>query len=317
MKLSKDKKEIILEDSDLPLLLAWWQEEQEKKGNTTLKKASKVKKAAPSHSKNDAMAEQVIAYELITPEIAGDLLSANPHNRRLRDVRVRRYAADMLEGRWVQNAETIKISPRNEIVDGQHRLTAIITSHTSQWMLVARNVPFSNTIDTGDPRIISDILLIRGENNTKYLGAALGFLYRYRTTGVFARSAGSQQLKNYQLEELLDKEPNIKQHITPSSELSKRLSPGQGIFAALRYLLFEIDEDYAYVFWDGLATGVDLKSTSPIYRLRERLAKGSKIKLNHTEIAALTFKAWNAYRKGDKMQVLAWRAAKEPMPRPV
>lgn len=276
-----------------------------------MKKTSRAKKASASRSRT-----QAVAYELVTPELAGDWLAINPHNRKLRDQRVRRYAADMAAGMWKKNAETIKFGVDGNLLDGQHRLAAIVTSGVSVEMLIARNVPSESfdTIDTGIPRIVSDILYIRGEINSKLLGAALGYLQRYRAGGVFSRVPGTQG-KNYEIEALLDNEPSIRQHITPGYMISRKLNIGQGLASTLRHILFEIDEDYAYIFWEGLHTGIDLKQADPVYRLRERLT--GKDKLTYNEIAALTFKAWNSFRKGEKINILKWSATKEPMPRPV
>ena len=64
---------------------------------------------------------------LITPKLAKELLLKNNSNRRITKSFVTTYANDMREGRWKGNtAEFIKIADDGDILDGQHRLLAII-----------------------------------------------------------------------------------------------------------------------------------------------------------------------------------------------
>lgn len=64
--------------------------------------------------------------ETITPELAADLLSRNMKNRPVSQQRVRKYMAAMVAGKWLLNGEAIKISIDGRLIDGQHRLKAII-----------------------------------------------------------------------------------------------------------------------------------------------------------------------------------------------
>ncbi len=263
-------------------------------------------------------AQRTVEYMMVTPEMAGDWLAKNPHNRKLRDLRVRRYAEDMKAGAWKSNAETIKFSPDGTLIDGQHRLAAIIFADVTVEMLVAKNVDpgVFDTVDTGGTRVIGDALYISHEGNAAQLGTALGYLWRYRNGGAFVRIPGLTTPKIQQLEELLATEPNIRQYIHLGNQLSRKLNIGQGLASVLYYLTAQVDEDYATLFWEGLLSGADLKESDPIWRLRERLV-AKKSKPNANEIAGLAFKAWNLSRENKKIQILTWRPSKEVMPTPV
>src|SRR5574340_1095955 len=190
------------------------------------KVAPKIKARAKSHKQDLNGASAISAsVETITPELAGDLLAKNPHNRKLRDSRVRRYAEDMIAGRWKVNAETIKIDEDGNILDGQHRLAAIISADMSIPMPVARNVPSTtfDTVDTGAPRIVADALFISKKSSSVQLGSALGYLWRYRNGGAFARVPGLRTPTIQELEQLLIKEPTLESHIQAGYALSRKL----------------------------------------------------------------------------------------------
>jgi len=86
---------------------------------------------------------------LITPDIAKKMLAGNDSNRAISESTLAQYIKSMLAGEWKQNAETIKIGSSGKLLDGQHRLTAIIKSGKPMHMLVVNGVD-DNVIDTID-----------------------------------------------------------------------------------------------------------------------------------------------------------------------
>ena len=92
--------------------------------------------------------------ELITPQMAKALLESNTNNRRPKSPIIMRYASDMQKGLWKQNtAEFIKISKSGQILDGQHRLMAVIKSNTPIIFQVARGLD-DNIFDVLDLSLI-------------------------------------------------------------------------------------------------------------------------------------------------------------------
>lgn len=102
-----------------------------------------------------------MTYERITPEKAKVYLEKNvPNNRPINEMRVRNYVHDMLTGAWSDNGETIKFNTQGELIDGQHRLTAIVKAGVSIWTWVARDVDKNAfwTVDTGAIRTGAQIM---------------------------------------------------------------------------------------------------------------------------------------------------------------
>ena len=84
---------------------------------------------------------------LITPEIAREMLKLNVSNRPLNRVTVNWYAQQMLNGHWTISGQTISISDRNTLMDGQHRLQAVVQSGCDVMFNVAYNVPFESFVN--------------------------------------------------------------------------------------------------------------------------------------------------------------------------
>jgi hypothetical protein len=81
-----------------------------------------------------------IKETLVTPEIATKWLEGNTHNRTLRQSVVERYARDMKAGKWQLTPECIAFDFNKTLVDGQHRLWAVIESETATRFMVAYDV---------------------------------------------------------------------------------------------------------------------------------------------------------------------------------
>lgn len=99
---------------------------------------------------------------LITPELATKWLEGNTHNRPIRDSKVHQYADDMRAGRWGMSHQGIAFSDDDPpvLLDGQHRLWAIIESRCAVEIMVTRGLPIDaqSYIDQGLPRNVVDIL---------------------------------------------------------------------------------------------------------------------------------------------------------------
>ena len=96
----------------------------------------------------------------ITPDLASEFLNRNTGNRTIRKTAVSQYVDDLRRGNWKLTHQGVAISPSGRLLDGQHRLSAIVQSGVSAQMVVALDVPEDSylVMDRGKPRIISDAL---------------------------------------------------------------------------------------------------------------------------------------------------------------
>jgi len=266
-----------------------------------------------------------IETRLITPEIAKELLNSNQANRRPKLPVVLRYASDMAAGKWrINTAEPIKISKNGLLMDGQHRLLAVIKSGMSIYFLIASGLEESvfDVLDTGTSRNGSDVFKIAGIKNENVIPSVIAMYHALKTTG-YKQSTGLQKhskLTNQGLLDLYGADPGFWDEITRLScnwynAFAKILTPSTigGIYATLS----EISEHHAYDFMTMLCTGE--KNTKPLQLLRQRLMqdKMSLRKINPSVKIALILKTWNYYRTNKNPTFLRFTPDVEAFPIPL
>jgi len=99
-------------------------------------------------------------HVMVTPEMAARWLEGNIHNRDIRIADVNRYAEDMRRGRWKLTHQAIAFTEDGTLIDGQHRLWAILESGVTVPMLVVHGLAMDTqlVIDTHRGRTASDAL---------------------------------------------------------------------------------------------------------------------------------------------------------------
>lgn len=118
-----------------------------------------------------------IELEKITPSRAVMFLEKNfETNRKISESNVLKLATSMVNDDWKQNiGDTIKISKDGRLIDGQHRMTAVIKSNKTVSMYIAYDVDNDSHlyIDTNKSRTNGDILQIGGVKNATKVSVAI------------------------------------------------------------------------------------------------------------------------------------------------
>lgn len=266
--------------------------------------------------------ELTVTEETITPETAGDYLAHNTKNRPIGHRYVTQLANALERGEWVMTGDSIKFAPDGTLMDGQHRLLAVIQSGVPIKTLVVRGVTPEAfpLLDQPKQRRLSDFLHMEGTTNARNVSAMLSLLWRYKHSGRF-RSMYVNDGTRLQLLDLLEEHPDLAESLPIGRKCFLHFRYGTTLMATLHYILSHIDQEDADDFFDRLATGAGLEKSHPVLKLRERLiasSRGVGKTLSNDEAAALTFKAWNAYREGRGIGQLYWRAGgANPEPYPV
>lgn len=103
----------------------------------------------------------------MTPDFAAQLLlRLHPNQRRLRKPYVATLARAMAEGRWRWTGDSFKLDQELRVIDGQHRLAAIVASGVSMRDALIAVVPGNDTlqfIDQGIVRTVNDVRATRGQ----------------------------------------------------------------------------------------------------------------------------------------------------------
>jgi hypothetical protein len=123
--------------------------------------------------------------EKITPKYAMEVLDTkNPRNRSVAESTVQAYATDMKNGRWLLTHQGIAFDENGSLIDGQHRLWAVVFSNREVEMNVTRGIPLSalknglemftmDAIDRNRPRTVGQqFSLCHGIANPNNMAAA-------------------------------------------------------------------------------------------------------------------------------------------------
>jgi hypothetical protein len=204
---------------------------------------------------------------LVTSTMAKEWLRHNVGNRPLRRATVEVYLAEMKAGRWRQSTDAIGINTKGELVNGQHRLTAVMQSGVACWFSVSFDVEdgAKEVIDVGCARTVSDTLkMLYGVERARMITGAI------RQLDDFVHNRRLKLFVGHAVERLERYEPAFR-WVTKALP-AKRAISSSPVVAALVYAHrtapAEVEE-----FTTGLVSGLDLRAGSPIWVLRERLNK--------------------------------------------
>jgi hypothetical protein len=257
-----------------------------------------------------------IVKERITPKKAMEWLKRNINNRPLGRNYVEKYAKAMRAGEWLLNGDVIRFNANGDLIDGQHRLTAVVESGVCIECYVLRGLPHEafDTFDQGNRRTLDHILARRGEMHYTTLAASIRALWRIKVGWLAARG----ELRPSQMDEILSSHPKIRDSVALVCEHVKRrsfVSPSAA--AAFHYAFGLADKDKSALFWNRVLLGEELTSKMPEYVLRERLIENrdNKVaKLPNDMTAAMVVKAWNAAYDNRHIKILKIDSAREEFP---
>ncbi len=113
-----------------------------------------------------------LAIEEVTPEVARIYLEHNKTNRPIDKRLVNYYAKEMVICRWRENySEPVVFSSEGDLIDGQHRLNAIMQAGVPVRMAVMRGVDPDDIfiINTGKTRSAGDALTMDNVKSAKVI----------------------------------------------------------------------------------------------------------------------------------------------------
>jgi len=291
---------------------------------TTKTSAAKAAKAAGSNGRGkvaeiplpEGTEVERVSNELVyvTPEIAAQWLGAMAKNRPVASEKVEEYTGKMEKGQWMCNGESIKFSRSGKLIDGQHRLLAVIAADRPVRIEVRRGLPEEAflTLDTGFKRTAGAALTLSTENriqNYNTVAAALRKVCLWETVGLDKKGSGKNRPTNIDIVAALDRHPGVIDATAFVLHHHCTDIISGGIAAPLFYIFSTIDAEEAERFWYQLCTGLELTDTSDaVYRLRQRLLARKVARVRDTEkvLLALCIKAWNFRRTNTPCQKLLY-----------
>lgn len=270
-------------------------------------KASKVSPTGPRYEAVD-----------VTPALAEKWLKQNTHNRTIRERAVLAYARDMEAGHWAENGEAIKFATDGTLLDGQHRLNAVVLAGVTVRMLVITGLASATqeTMDAGSKRRTADAFGLRGETNAAVLSSVTKRVWMwdqgdYRFNGPSPTTAEAAAL--------LERRPDLRRSadIAVRTHGSFKCLP-QSVTGTAHHLFTRIDGNATVWFFQRLADGAELPAGHPILTLRTRaMTEAAERRGSRADRQmAYLIRTWNAVREGRSLaRILQDPDAPMPMPK--
>lgn len=263
----------------------------------------------------------------VTPEMAAEWLATNASNNRKKSkMLVNQYARDMIAGRWEITGETIKFDTTGRLIDGQHRLSAVVESKKTVNMAVITGLEpkVIHVIDTGKSRNGADALTISGQGENASNVAALArkiIGYKGGNLGVMGakkiRLAG-QPITNRDILDYAsvnDLQPYVRfAYRLDKLQITRIFSVSEWAF--IYWLLSQTDAAAADEFCTKLATLDNVGMNSPIRTLFEKITR-SQFRLTSSQTLTATVTAWNAWRTGATLRSIRVAHTEDGIPQAV
>ena len=254
----------------------------------------------------------VVAAQLIDEHLTPFIKNDKNSQRRLNQVTVEEYARAMRSGVWILTHQGIAIDDNGLLIDGQHRLHAVIKSGVAVKMQVTRDIPAktANTltidaIDRGSPRCVGQQLQMRhGIKNGNRIAAICRTILLlagevYQVTRTKNSVSNCMQVLSCYGEEI----NHIESIFKPSAVCRSATIP-----ASLAIALKVGDADKIVPFIKQLESGEMLAGGSPALALRNYFMVhvpgkhgGSRV---HQELTRATLTATMYADKGEKLKMI-------------
>lgn len=236
---------------------------------------------------------------------------------------VLRYVEEMKGNRWKEDTgEMIKISKTGLVLDGQHRLYAVVKSGISINFHVIEDMDdkIFDVIDIGSKRSASDIFFIDNVKYSNVIPSTIQFYESLKYGSVSTKTQINSKHSTTKLLELYHEKHKFWDDVVKKSTLwysnfSKILQPSTigGMYA----LFSEIDEVDALNFMNQLCTGINITNNS-ICLLRNKLTDDriSNFKMTHHYRNAIIIRNWNYFRENVKVSKIVYDSEKHSFPIP-
>lgn len=260
-----------------------------------------LKHAAKIHGCDGIVAEVVT----ITPSDATNWLRCNMHNRPVRKRHVEFLAGEIKNGNWQINGQAIVIAEDEQVLDGQHRLLAIIEAGVAIKTMVVYGISAAafSTIDTGAVRTSADALCLHFSEYPQHIVKAVASAVPWvKQLEKGSMHKNPKKLSNTEIIAYAKDHISLFERAATLLHYPKDNRPlSAGVGTALYEYFSRKDEETAGDFFRDLYTGENLSRNNVEYILRQAFTKDMQritSKLPTYIKVRMTVKAWNWRRRG-------------------
>jgi hypothetical protein len=260
--------------------------------------------------------------QTVTPQRAAEYLERNTANRPLSKRTVREFAEAMRRGEWRVTHQGIAFDTEGALVDGQHRLAAIIEADLPVETTVFSEVPVGafDVLDTGKRRKAADVLAIEGEKSAVLLAAMVRTVWLYEHRPELNWSGGDAGVSNHQIVATLEAHPKLRDFVGLGEQVATATGMIKSAAGAASYLVSQASKRDLSPWFDGVIEGAGLVKGDPRLLFRRvmfahtRKQAGQVARRRETrEHVTLYLKAFNAWASGGQLTQLRY-TPREPVP---
>ena len=241
---------------------------------------------------------------MVDPDTARRWLSRNEANRSLRGSQVSKYARDMAAGRWQLTGAPIQFAADGRLLDGQHRLAAIVKAKVTVAMFVVRGLPAAAQayMDTGAKRTVADQLSIAGFKNSSVLAAGARLAWAWRMGRL---SAPREAVSDPEIRAFVTAHPSLMEAAGFAARMRRAgLDIHPSVVCAAVWGLTEAGHDAERVeaFFQAMAEMRSDGPGDPKYALLHRIntARRNREHLAAADMLSMLIRAYNADYTGKK-----------------
>ena len=250
------------------------------------------------------------SFEWVPPAQALEWLEHNnKKNRSVSQRVVKRYAEAMKAGKWKVTGQGIEFDKFGNLVNGQHRLEAILLAGIPVYLLIIRGVEPDtfDVYDSGHNRTPGHVLNIEGCTYSIKVAAAIRLILNHNG-GKLNQKVGRT---NVEIVEFYREETDYLNEIATKCVRwynSVRIAPPSRLIT-LYYIIRKAGNSEAAVdlFFNRVCDGIGLEANTPEYALRTKLLKLNATKETRLEphrMMGMWIKAWNYSKRGKSMKNL-------------
>ena len=213
----------------------------------------------------------------MTPEKAKNILiSKNRNNRNLKANNLKRLVTAIENGEWKVTNNGLAFDEQGNLIDGQHRLAAIVQTNKTLPILVCSKMDprIFDCVDTGAARTAGDGIDILGSSHGKYIAAAIKCYHLYnhwpkRAWSSTVTPSSAQIVKIYE-----EKKDTIEALYSVVAKKHKNYKCFP-ISVGLTFTMICLDAGWSdlqmWEFWDAVTLGANLQPDSAVLSFRNQI----------------------------------------------
>ena len=215
--------------------------------------------------------------EEITPEYAQEILDQkNNNNRTIKQTNLNRLVKAIDNDEWQVTNQGIAFDSEGNLLDGQHRLLAIVKTGQALKIMVARNMnpKIFHCVDKGVARTAADSLFIEGCKQPSRLAAGIKvyLLYKRFPKGTWASAVMPTHLEIFNE---YNNNKDLWDYIVLKINMYHKKFHFFTISVAIAMYKLMVDKNYSEdvceKFWTQISEGANLEIDSPILSFRSQM----------------------------------------------